>query len=149
MSGAMITVRLADFIEVQDLQRLVLRPSGPLPGDGPPPVGAVHIGAFDEGRAVGATTLAAADWPGPGQIPGPTWQLSRMAVHPDHQGQGIGRRVVERAVETVSSRGASTLWAMARLGALGFYTGSGWSEVGQTWIKPGAGPHRYVILACR
>lgn len=145
----MLSVRLADFAEVQDLQRLVLRPSGPLPGDGPPPADALHIGAFDEGAAVGAATLAPAGWPGPGQVPGPTWQLSRMAVLSSRQHQGVGRQVVELAVRTACARSAATVWAMARMSALGFYTGAGWSEVGQTWIKPGAGPHRYITVACR
>ena len=140
----MIEVRLCDAAQVRPLQQSVLRPDGPLPEDRPPPAGARHIGAFDRGHAVGAATLVASPWPGPGRVPAPTWQLRAMAVDPGRRGEGIGRRVLEFAEATARGNGVATLWAGARLEALGFYTAAGWSVVGATWIKPGVGPHRWV-----
>ncbi len=141
----MLSVRLAELAEVRGLQLAVLRPDGPLPGDGPAPADAVHVGAFDDGQPIGATTIGAAPWPGPGDLPAPTWRLRSMAVRADHRGTGVGLRVLDLAVQTAEDHGAATLWAMARVSSLGFYTKAGWAVVGQPWVKPGAGPHRWVF----
>ncbi len=146
----MLTVRLADEAEIRELQLAVLRPDGPQPADRPFPAGAVHVGAFDDdGPAVGATTIVPARWPGPGELPGPTWQLRSMAVRADRRGSGVGLRVLDLAVATAFGLGAGSLWAGARLEALEFYTGAGWSVVGPEWVKPGIGPHRYVTRTRR
>ncbi len=152
----MLTVRLAELAQVRRLQLEVLRPHGPLPDDRPMPAAALHVGAFEgsgDVRAdvvgadvVGAASVLAARWPGPGPLAQPTWQLRSMAVRADHRGSGVGRRVLDLAVATALARGAGGMWAAARLGAVGFYTAAGWSVVGPQWIKPGVGPHRYVIL---
>jgi len=145
-----LVVRLADLAEVRGLQQRVLRPDGPLPGDRPPPGSALHVGAFEaDGAAVGAATVVPAAWPGPGSLPVPCWQLRSMAVRDDRQGQGVGSRVLAMAVSTAAQRGAASLWAAARVPALGFYTGAGWAVVGDPWPKPGVGPHRWVTRALR
>ena len=142
-----VLVRLASLVEIRALQLAVLRPDGPLPGDVAPPADALHVGAFDDvGAAIGAATIAPASWPGPGALEPPTWQLRSMAVRPDLQGRGIGRSVLALAVATARERGAVTLWAQARVGALDFYLGAEWTAVGPVWDKPGVGPHRYVTL---
>jgi GNAT superfamily N-acetyltransferase len=59
---------------------------------------------------------------------------------------GVGRAVVERAAELAASQGARSLWAEARSSALGFYERSGWTVIGDEWIKAGIGPHRYIQM---
>ncbi|MGB7982768.1 MAG: GNAT family N-acetyltransferase [Candidatus Nanopelagicales bacterium] len=140
----MLIVRLADLAEVRGLQAAVLRPNGPLPADRPVPDDAVHVGAFEGLAAVGAASVVAAPWPGPEVLAGPTWQLRSMAVRADRRGSGVGRQVLDLAVATAFDRGAASMWAGARLEALGFYTCAGWTVVGPRWAKPGVGPHRWV-----
>jgi len=142
-----LVVRPAALDEVRGLQLEVLRPNGPLPGDAPPPREALHVGAFEAGLVVGAATVLAAPWPGPGALPVPTWQLRSMVVSAALRGSGVGRQVLDLAVGTARAHGAACLWAAARQEALGFYERGGWSVVGPEWIKPGIGPHRYVTLA--
>jgi hypothetical protein len=58
----------------------------------------------------------------------------------------VGALVLRLAADTAAGQGAAALWASARVGALGFYERAGWAVVGETWDKPGAGPHRFVTL---
>jgi GNAT superfamily N-acetyltransferase len=67
-----------------------------------------------------------------------------MVVAESERGTGIGRAVLDRAVEVAAARGAGSMWAEARSSALGFYRRAGWTVVGDEWIKPGIGPHRYI-----
>jgi aminoglycoside 6'-N-acetyltransferase len=142
--AASAEVRQAGLGEVRPVQFAVLRPDGPLPGDRPAPEGAAHIGAFDGPTAIGAATVLAAEYPGPGVLAGPTWQLRGVVVRADWRGTGVGRRVVDAAVAAARQHGAATLWAAARASALGFYEAGGWQVVGPEWVKPGVGPHRYI-----
>jgi GNAT superfamily N-acetyltransferase len=146
MSRAKLVVRVATLDEVRGLQQAVLRPDGPLPNDRPPPPGSIAVGAFEEGAVVGTCIVNPARWPGPGSVAQPTWQLRSMAVRADRRSAGIGRLVLDLAVATAREQGAETLWADARIAALPFYLGAGWTVVGEQWDKPGVGPHRWIVL---
>jgi GNAT superfamily N-acetyltransferase len=147
MAGVGLVVRLATLDEVRGLQLAVLRPNGPLPDDRPPPPGTVAVGAFEDRVPVGAASLIpGARWPGPATVAAPAWQLRSMAVRADRRGAGIGRLVLDRAVVAAREGGAATLWAEARTVALPFYVRAGWGVVGDEWVKPGVGPHRWIVL---
>jgi GNAT superfamily N-acetyltransferase len=102
------------------------------------------IGAFVDGELVGTAAVVRMPWPGPGSVPDPAWQLRSMAVHPDHRDRGIGAEVLAAATDLARDQGAVTLWAEARIAALGLYRRAGWSTVGEEWHKPGVGPHRWI-----
>lgn len=139
-------MRAAVAAEVRDLQRAVLRPGGPLPGDRPPPPDSLHVAALMDGGVVGAATVMPAPWPGPDVVQEPAWRLRGMVVAEGARGTGIGRAVLDRAVALAVSEGAASVWAEARTSALGFYRGAGWTVVGDEWEKLGVGPHRYIQL---
>jgi predicted GNAT family N-acyltransferase len=67
-----------------------------------------------------------------------------MVVAEAERGSGVGRAVLDRAVELAVSRDVGSLWAEARSSALGFYERAGWTVDGDEWIKAGIGPHRYI-----
>lgn len=142
-----LIVRTADLSEVRPLQRAVLRPGGRLPGDRPPPADALHVAALRDGVVIGAATVLAEPWPGPGTVDQPAWRLRAMVVTEGERGAGVGRAVLDHAVSLATSHGAGSMWAEARSHALGFYLGAGWTVRGEEWIKPGIGPHRYIHLA--
>ena len=142
-------MRVAELAEVRQLQLAVLRPNGPLTGDQPPPAVAQHVAALRDGVVVGAATVLPERWPGPGAIPEPVWRLRAMVVAEAVRGTGIGRLVLDRAVELASAQGAGSLWAEARSSALGFYGRAGWTVIGDEWIKAGIGPHRYIHVDLR
>jgi GNAT superfamily N-acetyltransferase len=144
--AAGLDVRIADRSAVRAVQFAVMRPNGPLPGDRPPPEGSRHVGAFDGPTCVGAGTASPAPYPGPGAVSEPAWQLRGMAVRADWRGLGVGRRVLDVAVDAARASGAAGLWAAARVEALPFYEAAGWTVRGPGWVKPGVGPHRYITL---
>ena len=137
-------MRAAEAAEVRDLQRSVLRPNGPLPGDRPPPSNALHVAALVDEVVVGAATVMPAPWPGPGTVGEPAWRLRGMVVADGVRGTGIGWAVLDQAVLLAATNGATSVWAEARTSALGFYRRAGWAVVGDEWEKPGVGPHRYI-----
>lgn len=137
-------MRAADGAEVRPLQSAVLRPNGPLPGDRPPPAEALFVAAVRGGVVVGAATILPDPWPGPGTLQEPAWRLRGMVTAESLRGMGIGRAVLDGAVELAAANGAASMWAQARTSALEFYRRAGWAAVGDEWIKPGVGPHRYI-----
>lgn len=129
---------------MRPLQLAVLRPHGPLPGDRPPPAEALHVAALRDGVVIGAATVLPEPWPGPGAIAEPAWRLRGVVVAEGVRGTGVGLAVVGRASELAASEGANSLWAEARSSALGFYGRTGWTVIGDEWMKAGIGPHRYI-----
>jgi aminoglycoside 6'-N-acetyltransferase I len=67
------------------------------------PENIVRVAMDEEGRALGWAAAA------PG-YDGNVWELHPLAVHPDYQGRGVGRALVEDLEAQVASRGALTLW---------------------------------------
>ncbi len=129
------------------MQQRVLRPDGPLPTDRPHPRDWLHVAALADGLVVGACSAGPAPWPHPELLPlrAPQWQLRSMAVLPEHRG-GVGSRVLRATVSEAAKAGAGSMWADARVAALGLYERAGWVVVGQEWLKAGVGPHMYVVL---
>ena len=140
-------IRDATYGEVRDVQLAVLRPFGALPGDSEPTAGWLHVAAETDGRIVGACTIGPSSWQHPEVValPEPQWQLRSMAVLPEFRG-GTGSALLGAAVARARAAGAASLWANARVEALGLYLRRGWSAVGPEWVKTGIGPHRWIVL---
>jgi GNAT superfamily N-acetyltransferase len=64
----------------------------------------------------------------------PAIYLWGMAVAPDLQGQGAGRRLVEELLARAAAAGARLVWADARETAVGFYERCGWRAIGEPQI---------------
>jgi ribosomal protein S18 acetylase RimI-like enzyme len=80
-------------------------------------LGRVLVAADDLGEIVGHLQLIATGESG-------VLEIKNVAVSEDHQGRGIGRSLVERAVEVSRAEGATALTvitAMADIGNLRFY----------------------------
>jgi GNAT superfamily N-acetyltransferase len=138
-----VEIRRASDDEVRELRLGVLRPTAPrVPSAYDRDPATVHIGAFIDGVAVGCASVFPDAYDGE-----PTaWRLRGMAVSPDHQGEGIGRRVLDAAVAAAEAAGAPLLWANGRTTALGFYESLGWRRVGEEFrYGPADLPH-YVIV---
>ncbi|MEO1583386.1 MAG: GNAT family N-acetyltransferase [Planctomycetota bacterium] len=95
----------------------------------------------DGDRVVGCVLLLAdAETPGIGK-------LMQMAVHPQRQGEGIGRRlVIEVERHAFAEMGLTSLYCHAQLDAVPFYEKLGWSVVGERFIEAGI-PHLKMVLA--
>ncbi len=139
-------MRGAELDEVRPLQCAVLRPNGSLPGDRPVPADALHVAALRDGTVVGAATLLPEPWPGRGVVRAAIVAPAAMVVAEADRRAGVGRAVLDRAVELAVSQGVGSLWAEARSSALAFYESAGWTVDGEEWIKAGIGPHRFIRL---
>jgi GNAT superfamily N-acetyltransferase len=74
--------------------------------------------------------------------PGPSgWRLRGMATAPERRGQGIGGRVLAKAVAFVVVEGGEVMWCHARTPARRFYERAGFVAHGEPWEEPENGPH--------
>jgi GNAT superfamily N-acetyltransferase len=60
-------------------------------------------------------------------------EVQRLAVRADRRGRGLGRALLDAAVEQARADGLRLLWLTthAATGADGFYEAAGWSRVGE------------------
>ncbi len=99
----------------------------------------IHIGAYLDGELVGCVALRAVDGSEGAKV-----QLRQMAVDPDHQGRGIGAKIVAFAGELAAERGFGQIILHARETAMGFYQKAGYVATGATFIEVTI-PHRVMV----
>ena len=140
-----IEVREAGVEEILPLRKAVLRPMEPVePSDYDRHPDVHHLAAFSDGFVVGCATV----FPSGYDDLADAWQLRGMAVEPSRQGSGIGRMVLEAAIECARSAGAPVLWANARTTALPFYEAMGFAVIGEEFIYgPSKLPHYRILLS--
>jgi GNAT superfamily N-acetyltransferase len=96
----------------------------------------IHIGAYFAGELVGCVVLTAVD--------SSVVRLRQMAVHPDHQGRGIGAQIVSFAEALAAERGYRDIILNARESAVGFYERTGYVATGAIFIEVTI-PHRRMV----
>jgi GNAT superfamily N-acetyltransferase len=149
-----IQVQRVTAARVIPLRRKVLRQGMPaetaiFPGDDEPET--FHLGAMSNGEIVGIATFLVRPYP-LDRDKGRAWQLRGMAVDPDLQGQGIGSRILDRAIELLrgeivprnNQHAPVTLWCNARIKAIEFYRQNGWIAEGELFDVANIGPHSYM-----
>jgi ribosomal protein S18 acetylase RimI-like enzyme len=99
-----------------------------------------HFAAFDGPEIVGIVTAYPAAPPEDTSLT-TAWQFRGMATAPEVRGSGIGKRLVQKCIDTSAAAGAPLLWCDARISALGFYEKLGFEKIGEPFEKPHAGPH--------
>lgn len=102
-----------------------------------------HAGAFLQDQLVGIVSLYPVPWQAPGG-----WQLRGMAVDPDHQGRGIGARLLQFVEQDRARAEVPYLWCNARTQAVRFYHRHGWRAIGEPFEIPGVGPHNRMVKQC-
>lgn len=97
----------------------------------------IHVGGFaDDGALLACVVLVAK--------PGGVMKLRQMAVHPDHQRQGLGARLVAFAEQVARARGARRMVLNARDEAIGFYAGLGYAVDGPGFVEVTI-PHHTMV----
>lgn len=95
--------------------------------------GARHFVAIEEsGAVVGTARLL------------PTGQIGRMAVLPQHRGRGLGRRLLDAAVDAAARAGADRVFLHAQTHAVPFYRKAGFDVEGDEFVEAGI-PHRHMV----
>ncbi len=138
--------------ETHALRAAVLRNDTPsidvvLSGDDDP--GTLHLGIRDDtGQVVAVSTWQPA--PAPHGVDGATAvQLRMMATAAAVRGTGTGAQLLEAGVARAFAAGADVVWANARDSALGFYTGHGFSVVGDGFVTAATALPHHVIARHR
>ncbi|NRA60297.1 MAG: GNAT family N-acetyltransferase [Psychrobium sp.] len=68
-------------------------------------------------------------------VSGTQARLKQMAVSPDDQGQGLGRKLIEQVEQYLSRLGMSTITLAARTNAIGFYHQLNYVAHGEPFIE--------------
>lgn len=132
-----------------DLRRRVLRDGradAEVRFDGDDAAGALHLAVVGDDEAVMAVATAI-PLACPRRRGRRAWKVRGMAVQPDHQGRGVGGRLLWEIEDRARAAGVEVLWADGRDEALRFYQRHGWSVEGKGYVTPGTGlPHHTVVL---
>lgn len=67
----------------------------------------------------------------------PDGRIGRMAVLPEHRGQGLGRKVLDKLIELARGRGMERVYLHAQTHALAFYQRAGFVEDGPAFREAG------------
>ena len=84
---------------------------------------------------------AAVDAAAAGTGDAPVWRLRGMATLESVRGQGVGRRVLETAIDHVARHGGRLLWCNARVRAIPFYERAGFAGLGELFDEPDVPQH--------
>jgi predicted GNAT family N-acyltransferase len=98
---------------------------------------AVHLLAAIRGKPVGTARIV---------IKNGRAKIGRMAVLKSCRGRGVGKALLERAVEFARKGRAKMIYLHAQVPVVGFYEKMGFRSVGRIFREAGI-PHRKMILA--
>lgn len=97
-----------------------------------------HFVVLDDGQLVACVVVKDL---GDGRV-----KVRQMAVEPERQGEGIGRRLLLGVEETLAAEGRREVVLHAREVARGFYQRLGYAESGESFLEVGI-PHRMMVKA--
>ena len=104
-----------------------------------------HIGAIDvDGRIVGTSTFIQETNPKFDQKK--QYRLRAMATYPSTRGQGLGKAIIQKAIEILKEKEIEILWCDARLKACGFYEKLNFKIKGDIYEVPQIGPHKLMFI---
>jgi len=140
-----LSVRQITPAESRELRRSVLRPGLPSGGEQPgeDQAGLVPLGAYDGPDLVSACLIFPESCP---WLPGRhAWRLRGMATDPQRRGTGAGSAILREARRIARGDGASLMWCLARVPAVGFYLRHGWTTF-EGVFDTDIGPHQRMWL---
>ncbi|HEY2987122.1 MAG TPA: GNAT family N-acetyltransferase [Candidatus Binatia bacterium] len=100
---------------------------------------AIHFLATVEGKPVGTARLV---------IKNERAKIGRMAVLKSYRDKGVGKALLERAIELARKRRAKLIFLNAQVPVIGFYERIGFRCVGRVFMEAGI-PHRKMVLVTR
>ncbi len=143
-----VACRRATIEEILPLRHRILRDGLPLEAarfEGDDASGTRHYAARHGDTIVTCLTLMPSSWDGH-----PAWQLRGMATDSHEQGRGVGKALLQYAVDDATGdEPGRILWCNARTPAIGFYERLGWQVVSEPFDVPTAGPHVKMVLGVR
>lgn len=74
------------------------------------------------------------------------YRIRAMATAKTVRGEGIGKQIIEFAIEKLKQMNVELLWCDARIKATGFYDKMGFKTKGDIYNVPEIGPHKLMYL---
>lgn len=109
--------------------------------------GSFHLGAFVSGDLAAIVSLSPKTC-----VEQPTtkaYQLRGMASLPKHQGQGLGKALIDESIHKLQERDCDLLWCNARQVAYKFYEKMDFKFLSPEFDIPTVGPHRVMARALK
>jgi len=139
----MLEIKLITASDTYEIRKRILRDNLDLSvdfnGDVEPET--FHIGAYKEGELIGIVSFMKV---ANSNFKGSQFQLRGMAIVENHQGEGIGNKLLNKGLEMLIALDIEVLWCNARTPALKFYKRAGFQTFGEEFFIENAGPH-YVM----
>lgn len=133
--------------DTRELRRRVLRDgtaSDVLEWDGDDEPTTFHLGVRTDGGLIAISTWLRRRYPDRPAVD--AYQLRGMATEPAQRGTGVGARLLVTGLDRCAERGATLVWARARVAALPFYVRHGFEPVGREYTDLTTGlPHRDIL----
>jgi len=105
-----------------------------------------HIGLFYSGFPENAPLVSCASFMLNSYKEEPAWQLRGMCTETDHQGKGLGGKLLACAeAAIIENSKVRRFWCNARVPAIPFYQRHGWIVDSEEFEIPTAGPHRKMV----
>lgn len=147
IGSRVIVVRDVDPAVTRPLRQRVLRPHQTLeelvtPGESAS--GSMWLAALDDGEVVG--TVGLLPEPNPDGGPEPAIRLRAMATSEGTRGRGLGRVLLDAALDRAWRAGAAQVWCGARTPAAGFYARAGFEETSDVYEVDVIGPHVHMAI---
>ena len=136
----MILIKKIHVTDTYPIRLEVLRKNIPLPYkfEGDFDNDTFHLGAFKNGNLIAVSsymkTLNA-------NLKGTNYQLRGMATSTKHQGNGVGKLMMDEAFKILESLKINYIWCNARLIAVNFYKKQGFRIIGENFDVKYIGEH--------
>ncbi len=104
----------------------------------------IHFGYFEDNVLIGVVSVFKNDNPNSlffEKELGETFQIRGMAVLENHQGKGIGQKLIFACEEYVKKKSGNTIWFNARINAVAFYEKMDYIVVGDSFEISEIGTH--------
>ena len=101
-----------------------------------------HFAVVENDNVLGVSVLLPDPFPDDKSL---AWRIRGMAVYPDHQGRGLGKKLLQACIDYAESSEVPGIWCNARTSATKFYSAFGFEVSGDEFDMPGAGPHVVMI----
>lgn len=139
--------QIVTAIDCIKLRSKILRPGQPIelckyPEDQSPST--IHLGIYEGPHLICTGTLLQKNCSLFPEIT-TAYQLRGMATDHDFQGQGLGRKLLEKAEEVLKNKKCPLIWFNARESAFAFYQKCGFELKGDFFDIPGVGPHKVMF----
>jgi len=104
--------------------------------------GTFHLGLYKDKDLVSIVSFTLSNYK---DFSGIQYQLRGMATKETFQGKGMGKKLVEYALEVLKNKNADVVWCHSRITAMEFYLKMEFEIIGEEFDIPPIGKHHVMF----